>query len=66
MHPAGWRSRYGHPRGDAVGRDAEVGVRQHVTGVEGAVRIVRDPDGTLRVEGWRSRAARWWNAPAEP
>lgn len=66
VHPAGWRSRYGHPRGDVVGRYAEAGVRQHVTGVEGAVRIVRDPDGALQVEGWRSRAARWWNAPAEP
>ncbi len=66
VHSAGWRSRYGHPRRDVVMRYAERGATQHVTGVEGALRIDRDPAGKLRVEGWRERASRWWNAPAAP
>jgi competence protein ComEC len=66
IHPAGWRSRYGHPRRDVVERYDQAGVRQHVTGVEGALRVARSPDGRLEVESWRQRAARWWNAPAEP
>jgi competence protein ComEC len=66
IHSAAWRSRYGHPRADVVARYDEPGVRQHVTGVEGALRVHLDAHGTLAVEGWRQRAARWWNAPAEP
>ncbi|MES0872658.1 DNA internalization-related competence protein ComEC/Rec2 [Sinimarinibacterium thermocellulolyticum] len=66
IHPAGWRSRYGHPRADVVARYAAARARQYVTGVEGALRVSRDAAGELRVEGWRRRAARWWNAPAQP
>jgi competence protein ComEC len=66
IHPAGWRSRYGHPRRDVVERYDEAGARQHVTGVEGALRVYRDADGALRVDSWRRNAARWWNAPPEP
>src|SRR5690606_37671873 len=66
VHSAGWRSRYGHPRGDVVARYAAAGVVQHITGVEGALKIRRGEDGRLEVESWRRRAARWWSAPAEP
>lgn len=66
IHPAGWRSRYGHPRGDVVARYERAQARQHITGVEGALRTYRDADGTLQLDGWRERAARWWNAPADP
>ncbi len=66
VHSAGWRSRFGHPRADVVARYADAGARQFVTGVEGAIRVWRDARGELRVERWRPRAARWWNAAAEP
>lgn len=66
VHSAGWRSRFGHPRAEVVERYAQLNARQITTGVSGAVRIRKDPDGNLEVETWRPRAARWWNAAAEP
>lgn len=66
IHTAAWRSRYGHPRRDVVARYDDARARQHVTGVEGALRVYRDASGGLEVESWRRRAARWWNAPAAP
>lgn len=63
---AGWRSHYRHPRPEVVARYTALGARPLVTGVEGAIRIWRDPDGALQTESWRRVAARFWNAPAEP
>ncbi|MFA5938639.1 MAG: DNA internalization-related competence protein ComEC/Rec2 [Sinimarinibacterium sp.] len=66
IHSAGWRSRYGHPRADVVGRYAALGAAQYTTGVSGAVRVVAGADGRPQVDTWRVRAARWWNAAVEP
>ena len=63
---AGWRSHYRHPRPEVVARYTAVGAIPLVTGVEGAIRIWRDPDGALHTESWRRVASRFWNAPAEP
>ena len=67
IHAAGWRSHYRHPRPEIVERYAEIGADQYTTGVGGAIRVWRDPvSGQLRVEAWRERAARWWNAAPVP
>lgn len=67
VHAAGWRSSFGHPKPAVVARYAERGVDQYTTGVVGMLRIWRDAhSGELRVEPWRHRAARWWNAAPEP
>ncbi|MGQ0502211.1 MAG: DNA internalization-related competence protein ComEC/Rec2 [Panacagrimonas sp.] len=65
IYGAGWRNYYRHPRPEVVARYADVGARQLVTGVEGAVRVWRDGNGRLQTESWRHRAARFWNAAAE-
>lgn len=59
---SGWRNRFRHPRPDVVRRYIDCGVAMTMTGGDGAVRIYRDA-GALRVERWRERAARFWNAP---
>lgn len=66
VHSAGWRSRFGHPRAEVVERYAQLHALQITTGVSGAVRVWKNPDADLEVETWRPRAARWWNASAEP
>lgn len=66
VHSAGWRSRFGHPRAEVVERYVQLQARQFTTGVSGAVRIRMGAPGGLEVETWRPRAARWWNAAAEP
>lgn len=67
VHAAGWRSHFGHPKPQVVERYKQRGIEQYTTGVSGTVRIWRDPQsGRLEVETWRDRAARWWNAAAEP
>ncbi|MEQ1439595.1 DNA internalization-related competence protein ComEC/Rec2 [Fontimonas sp. SYSU GA230001] len=66
VHSAGWRSRFGHPRPEVRERYADIGARQYVTGVVGAVTIRQADDGGLRVEEYRREHARWWNAAAEP
>lgn len=65
LYGAGWRSRFGHPRPEVVARYSAIGAEQRVTGVEGALFARPTVDG-WEVEGYRERALRWWNAPAEP
>ena len=68
IHAAGWRSHFGHPRPEVVAGYEAIGARQYVTGVEGALRVLLPaPLGTApTAEGWRQRAAAWWNAAPEP
>ncbi len=63
---AGWRSHFGHPRPEVVARYEAIGARSLVTGVEGAVRVWRDPQGEVRTSSWRREHSRFWSAPAEP
>ncbi|AXQ29741.1 DNA internalization-related competence protein ComEC/Rec2 [Solimonas sp. K1W22B-7] len=65
IHPAAWRSSFGHPRPQVVARYETAGARQLVTGVEGTVRLTL-PATALQPELWRRQAGHWWNAPAEP
>lgn len=63
---AAWRSHYRHPRPEVVQRYVDVGALPSVTGVSGTVRIWRDGEGRLAIEEWRPKAARFWNAAAQP
>lgn len=63
---AAWRSHFRHPRPEVVERYVTIGARPLTTGVEGAIRAWREPDGEIGTESWRREAARFWNAPAEP
>ena len=62
---AAWRSHYGHPRPEVVARYTATGARSITTGVEGAVRVWRDPAG-VRTESWRAGHSRFWSAAPEP
>jgi len=66
IHPAAWRSSFGHPRPEVVERYAGAGARQWITGVEGMVRVELPELADRPPARWRRLAGRWWNAPAEP
>lgn len=65
IFPSGWRNRFRHPRPDVVRRYLDCGARLLMTGEEGALRISGTRED-LRVERWRQRAARFWNALPAP
>jgi competence protein ComEC len=65
LYGAGWRHHYRHPRPEVTARYAELGARQWVSGVSGALRVTQE-GGDIRVSEWRREAGRWWNAPPEP
>lgn len=66
IHPAAWRSSFGHPRPEVVVRYETIGARQQVTGVEGSLRLTLPAPAGAAPEAWRTKAARWWNAAPEP
>ena len=63
---AAWRSHFRHPRPEVVERYAAIGARPLTTGVEGAIRVWREPDGGVTTESWRRRVPRFWSAAPEP
>ena len=66
IHPAAWRSFFGHPRPEVVERYEAVGAVQFVTGIEGMLRLQLPAETGVPPERWRPEAGRWWNAPAQP
>lgn len=58
---SGWHNRYGHPRPEVVRRYLDCGARLAMSGEAGALTVFRD-DESLRLERWRERAGRFWNA----
>lgn len=63
---AAWRSHFRHPRPEVVERYVALGGLPLTTGVEGAIRVWREPPGEIRTESWRRHSTRFWNAPPEP
>jgi len=66
VHSAAWRSRFGHPREEVVGRYATQGAAQYTTGVSGTIRIEQGTDGSFKVHAARPEGARWWHAADAP
>jgi competence protein ComEC len=62
---AGYRNRFGHPRGDVVERYASRGVATARTDLDGAVTIALDERGIV-VERMREAMRRYWQARAPP
>jgi competence protein ComEC len=60
LFSAGYRNRFGHPRGEVVERYVESGARIWRTDRDGALGIVLRPDG-VTVGGWRQARQRYWH-----
>lgn len=56
---AGYRNRFGHPRGDVVARYAERGIELLRTDTQGALRITLTPDA-VATSTFRATAPRYW------
>jgi len=57
---AGYRNRFGHPRGEVVARYVENGGQIWRTDRDGALRLALGPDG-VAVAGWRQEERRYWH-----
>jgi competence protein ComEC len=58
----GYRSRFGHPHPEVLGRYEAAGIRPLRTDRDGAV-TVRLGAGAPALEAWRARRARYWHVP---
>lgn len=65
IYGAAWRSHFGHPRPEVAARYAQLGARQFVTGVVGAVEMRPEGEG-WQIREWRREAAHFWNALPAP
>jgi len=57
---AGYRNRFGHPRGDVLARYARTGAALPRTDLEGAISVTIDPGKPLAAIGERERRRRYW------
>lgn len=57
---AGYRNRFGHPRGEIVARYARTGARLARTDLEGAMTIETAPGGRFGIVAERDRHRRYW------
>jgi competence protein ComEC len=61
---AGYRNRFGHPRGEILARYARVGAARPRTDLEGAISVSLAPERPAEAIGERTRRRRYWYAPA--
>jgi competence protein ComEC len=57
---AGYRNRFGHPRGDVLARYARTGAALPRTDLQGAISVTIDPGKPLAAIGERERRRRYW------
>jgi competence protein ComEC len=57
---AGYRNRFGHPRGDVLARYARDGAVRPRTDLHGAISVTIEPGKPLAVIGERDRRRRYW------
>lgn len=58
--PVGYRSRFGHPKGEVLARYAEAGSTLWRTDRDGAVQVVLKADG-VQLTAWRDAHRRYWH-----
>jgi competence protein ComEC len=57
---AGYRNRFGHPRGDVIARYSRAGATRPRTDLLGAISVVLDPRQPISAIGERERRPRYW------
>ena len=57
---AGYRNRFGHPRGDVLARYARAGAVRPRTDLQGAISVTIEPGKPLVAIGERERRRRYW------
>ena len=57
---AGYRNRFGHPRGDVVARYRRAGASRSRTDLDGAITVTVVPDHPIAIYGERERHRRYW------
>jgi competence protein ComEC len=57
---AGYRNRFGHPRGEILARYAHAGAARPRTDMGGAITVTLIPDAPIDVAAERERARRYW------
>jgi len=61
----GYRSRFGHPHEEVLGRYAAAGIELLRTDRDGALTLRLAP-GAIGIEAERARRARYWHVPPRP
>jgi competence protein ComEC len=61
---AGYRNRFGHPRGEILARYARSGAARSRTDLGGAISVTILPGAAIDVGVQRERARRYWYDPA--
>jgi competence protein ComEC len=57
---AGYRNRFGHPRGEILARYLRAGAARPRTDLQGAITVTLEPGRALAVEAERDRHRRYW------
>ena len=60
IFPVGYRNRFGHPHPEVIGRYGDAGSRIYRTDRDGALTVVFDAAGAIRVEPYRATYRRYW------
>ncbi|HEX6734105.1 MAG TPA: hypothetical protein VF096_04775, partial [Azonexus sp.] len=60
LFSAGYRNRFGHPRGEVVARYVAGGAQVWRTDRDGALRVALRPDG-VAIGAWRQDRQRYWH-----
>lgn len=60
VFPVGYRNRFGHPHPEVVERYRDLGSRMYRTDRDGALTVVFDAAGAIRIEPYRATYRRYW------
>ena len=59
----GYRNRFGHPHEEVVDRYGAIGSRMYRTDRDGALTLIFDAAGVIRIEPYRAVYRRYWQTP---
>ena len=63
IFPVGYRNRFGHPHEEVVDRYRAIGSRIYRTDRDGALTLIFNSGGFLRIEPYRATYRRYWQTP---